>query len=377
MAWVMTATPLHRFPTGADVPPAAPVCLPGHTRAVSRQPRRRAVSARRTGLSLAAMSVHVLHADNEWRFDPLDERWTLVAHNRRTLAPLEVALPAAERALRSDTPCVFCTDPPGGPLDRLTDDDGNIAVAFPSPTQLCFVEHPPPPNTPYARGSALGAHELLVPLGERSHGATLADTEPAAIALLLALALRRLGDLSGDERLHVAHVSFLPTALARLEHVHAALLALPHPQAPRSPCPACVDIEQARATGRIVFDEEGVVAWTPFAPRSDLHVRVAVAGHGLTFTGEPALLATRAVARGLTSVARALTRLAPGAPLAAASGPLPLNTTDGHLVVDLEVPFERDALLGRSLGTAIVTLAPEDTAARLRTALIGAAAAQV
>lgn len=342
------------------------------------------------------MSVHVLHAENEWRFDPVDERWTLVAHNRRTVAPLEVAVPADERSLREDTPCLFCGEPDSpqlaGPLDRLADDDGNIGVAFPSPTALCFVEHGPPPQTPFTRGAALGAHELLVPLGERSHGASLADPGsadggsadggspgggPAVIALLLALALRRLGDLSGDERLHTARVAFLPTALARLEHVHATLLALPHAYVPRSPCPVCADLEQARAAGRLVFEDAGVVAWAPFAPRGDLHIRIAVAAHGLTLVGEPARLTTRAVARGLTAVARGLARLAPGAPLLAASGALPLDTKDGHLVVDLEVPFERDALLGRSLGAAIVTVAPEQVASRLRAALIGAAATQV
>jgi hypothetical protein len=317
-----------------------------------------------------SMSVHVLHADNEWRFDPVDERWALITHNRRTVAPLELWPANAERALKEHEPCPFCASaPPAGPLSRLGDDGEHTVLAYPSPTALCFVEHGPPPSTPFSRSGALGAHEVLVPAGTVHHGARLADTDPAALALLFELALRRLAELSGDRRLAAARVAFLPPQVARLQHVHATLLATPHPYMPRDPCPVCDDIEQARAHGRVVLEHEGVVVWAPFAPRSDLHVRVAIAGHGMLLSGEPAHVATASLSRRIREVAGGLSRLAPGAEPQVASGPLPLQTHDGHLVLDVEIPGASDALLGQSLGASIVTIAPEGLAGRLRTAL--------
>lgn len=315
------------------------------------------------------MSVHVLHADNEWRFDPVDARWSLVTKNRRTVPPLEVAAPAPERALRESVPCAFCIDPPAGPLARLADEGGREALAFPSPTPLCFVEHGPPPKTPFATSGALGAHEVLVPTGELHHDAHLATVEPDALALLLLLALRRLAELAGDTRLAHARVAILPPALSRLKHVHASLLALPH-EAPRpASCPVCEDLDHARSHGRLVAEQDGVCVWVPFAPRGDVHVRVALASHGMNLTGDGAQAATLSLSRRLSVVARACLRLAPGAPVTAASGPLPLHTQDGHLLVDVEVPFDVDAALGRVLGASVATVAPEALAPRLSAAL--------
>ena len=33
--------------------------------------------------------MNLQRADNEWRYDPVDEAWTLVARNRRLLRPRE------------------------------------------------------------------------------------------------------------------------------------------------------------------------------------------------------------------------------------------------------------------------------------------------
>lgn len=318
--------------------------------------------------------TQLLRADNEWRFDLLDEQYTLVARNRRVLEPLRVGLPPAEERLRAERRCPFCEDAPAHVIERVADEDGREVLALPSPTPLTFVEDSPPPAGPFTSAGALGAHELLVASTASLHGASLPNLDEGWLALLLLAFARRRADLAGDRRLLGISLTLPPPTLSRFDHAHGALLATPF-AAPRwasaELCPACRELTHARAHGRVLVEREGVAAWIPFAPRADVHVRIASASHGTAALAEDsARTHCQALAKTLVEVVARVTRAAPGAVLLLSSRPLPLadgeGSKSGHLVLDLEMLFGVDAPLAHGLGARVVSLPPEELAERLR-----------
>lgn len=321
------------------------------------------------------MSHSIVRADNAWRFDPVDGAWTLVALNRRTLPPLVVRRPEAEEALLAQLGCAFCGPLETRALDRLHRGPFEV-VALPSPTPLCFVEHQPPEATPFAMNGALGAHELLVPVGEKAHGASLTGLGESGLSAMLTLLARRASDLRRDVRLLRLSLSFLPAPLARLPHTHAALLAAPFTArhaAERAVCPLCQDLEAARATGRVLVESSGFVAFVPHAPKTTLHVRVAATEHLGVSSFAPlerleTAAAAGALARVVLQVALALEALVPGAGVAFAMPALPLSeeARGAHALFELFVPEGADDALARAHGTRITTLPPEELAGMLR-----------
>jgi galactose-1-phosphate uridylyltransferase len=316
----------------------------------------------------------LLRAENEWRHDLVDNAWTLVARNRRTTPPLEVSLTQPERKLRGAGLCAFCDEVEHHALDRVRGAGDSLALALPSPTPLAFVEYGPPPQRPFESAPALGAHELLVPLGAHSHGKRLSELNEDDLTLLLWLFTRRRAALAGDERLRGVGFSLLPPEVTRLVHLHAALFAVPF-EAPRfsSPetCPACRELTDARAKGRVLVEDEEVVAFVPFAPRGDLHVRVASSLHGThVLDAAHALDHARGLARVLVALLERLSRAAPRAPLALSLRPVPLverrDGFSGHVLLEVHGLQEQDTALGAALGARIVTLPPEERAALLR-----------
>lgn len=316
--------------------------------------------------------THLLHADNEWRYDPVDDARSLVTRNRRILPPLEVQVPAAEARLRAGTACPFCTGAAPHPHDRVVGAAGLAVSVVASPTPLGFVEHEPPPAKTYEVRGALAAHELLVLEHGNAH-APLREWPAEAFALVLEAMCRRRQDLAGDRRLSHLVMTLGDGTQTRFLHGHATLLAVPFaaPQATERLCAVCADLADARERGRIVFEHERAITWVPFAPRGPLHVRVALGPHGLgplDLAHAPAT--TRAFAVTLTDAVRRVTALAPGSALQLRIAPLPLLESSGaardHLLCDLEVLFDVDEVLGVGLGLRVVTVPPEELAARLR-----------
>lgn len=318
--------------------------------------------------------THLLRAENEWRFDLLDEAFTVVARNRRTLEPLEVKMPASEQQVLASLSCPFCEGSVAHALDRVQGASGREVIALPSPTPIGFVEDEPPPTRAFASGGALAAHEILVATGADMHGKALEDVDEDTLALLLWSYCRRRADLAGDKRLGGASLCVAPAVLSRLPHVHAALLAAPF-AAPRfssvETCPGCRELTDARARGRVVVEGEGVVAYVPFAPRVNVHVRVAAQQHGTTLlSAGHAEEHSREVASVLRDVIARVARVAPGATLLLRVCPLPLEEKDdgrtGHLLLELETLFDVDTALSLGLGVRVVTVPPEELAERLR-----------
>lgn len=318
--------------------------------------------------------TQLIRADNEWRFDLLDEAFTVVTRNRRTLEPLAVSLPSSEMRLAAEQRCPFCDEAPMHVLDRVTGSSGREVVALPSPTPLGFVEDAPPPSGPFTSGGALGAHELLVASAPALHGAALEDLDEETLSSLLLAFARRRSDLAGDQRLGGVALALAPPSLSRFGHAHATLFATPF-AAPRwssaEVCPACRELADARARGRLLVEDDRVAAYVPFAPRADVHVRVAALAHGTAaLAPEPAEEHCRLFARVLRDVLARIVRAAPGAPLLLRAPALPLTDEDagraGHVLLEVESLFPVDDALARGLGVRIVSVPPEELAERLR-----------
>ncbi len=320
--------------------------------------------------------THLIRADNEWRFDLLDEDFSVVTRNRRTLEPLSVQLPASEQRLQASRSCPFCDDEPQQLLDRVRGASGQEVLVLPSPTPLGFVEHGPPPLRAFASAGALAAHELLVASGAKQHGASLTDLDEETLALVLLAYCRRRAELAGDKRLGGVSLCIAPAALSRFAHAHATLLAAPF-SAPRyssvETCPGCRELGDARARGRVVVEGGDVVAYVPFAPRANVHVRLAAVEHGAELLSlAHAEDRCRAIARVLHDVIARIGRVAPGAHLLFRVCPLPLSASEdgrrGHLLLEVESLFDVDAVLSQGLSVRVLSVPPEDLAERLRAA---------
>lgn len=332
----------------------------------------------------------IVRADNEWRFDPVDGAFTVVALNRRWLPPPPRQRSADERALGQELPCPFCASAdtlstPDDPFrGRLLDhvERGAVSwVAIPSPTPLAFVEAEVPPATPYTPGPALGAHELLVPLGAPHHAQTLADLSATELSGLITLFARRALDLREDRRLQSVSLALLPASCTRLEHLHAAVLARPFPgYAAREAalCAVCQDIRAADATGRVLHRDADYVAYVPYAPRHTVHIRIAASHHGgASSLGPLEHLESADAADSLGAVVMEITNQVQGfhrgLPLALTLNALPLGREQAgaHLLFELTCPVDADAELAASLRTRIVTFLPEALANLLRTSTAG------
>lgn len=350
------------------------------------------------------MTFTIIRADNEWRYDPVDGAWSLVARNRRTLPPLSVRRTPEEEALRHGAPCPFCdeltqlllpsqaannddkdaatTPEPSVPspylhraLDQLDRGTWQM-VAIPSPTPLCFVEHEAPPQSPFVSEGALGAHELLLPLGPKAHQISLPRWDVDGISGLLTLLSRRCADLREDRRLQSISMSCLPSTWSRLSHFHASILATPFPgraSKNESLCPICEDLKSAQATGRVLAETDGYIAYIPYAPRHTLHIRIIATQHGgvETFAAMEQLESTaaaNALAQLVLRSSQALDALVPNLPLHLnlPSLPLPTQSQGAHLLLELSCPAQNDALLGEGLGARIVALPPEDLVQELK-----------
>lgn len=179
------------------------------------------------------MAFEILRAENSWRHDPVDDAWTIVTRNRRALEPLDVRPPRGELELHEGHECVFCDESVDPVLAEVGHEPRLVAV--PSPTSLAFVEHDVPPTAPFMHQGALGAHELIIPLGYMNHEARLAALPEGAFEDLLVLFSRRHADLARDVRLQSVRLCVLPTAANRLKHLHGVLLATPFPPPPGRP----------------------------------------------------------------------------------------------------------------------------------------------
>jgi hypothetical protein len=335
--------------------------------------------------------MNLQRADNEWRYDPVDEAWTLVARNRRMLRPREMAPDSHETRVREGRTCPLCCDDVqhlgeyviehrhvhvGGYVaerehahDDDDDDEGDEearrppvpVVAVVSPTPLLFIENRPPEETHFVSHGALGAHELLAPVGPDFCRLPPSRWGADVCGALFALFAARHTDLARDHRLQSLSFIALPPGAARLAHAHAALMAtpfVPRPALPPERCPIKADLDNARENGRLLLDDNGLCVWAPYAPRSSVHLRVAVDQTKLPPEPADVLRYGRLIARCLSATDKAL-----GAARATfALRDVALRPTEGRVA-----PLLAD--IAGALGRRVSSLPPEDLVELLAPAL--------
>ena len=248
---------------------------------------------------------------SEYRFDPLQQRWSLIAEERAE-RPIEFPQPVfAERVLESSFTCPFCpgnesqTPPPvhvvGRPDWRLRVFPNKFPMLRPDQEASLgnaagfFV---PPSPTANAAAPGVGRHEVIVETPE--HASRLADRSITAIVELLhAYRDRMAATLAGRT---IRFVSLFrndgPAAGASLSHPHSQLVGLTamppalqsllaawnsHFQAEQSSLLETTLATERDDGRRWLSDNDDVVAFCPYGSRFAYQVYVAPRRHAADF----------------------------------------------------------------------------------------------
>jgi len=221
-------------------------------------------------------------------------------------------------------------------------------------------------------------HEVVV--HSPDHLRQLEDLEDEEAAAVIEMCRRRVDALLSRGAAAVVLVANRgASAGATLEHPHSQVFALPvvpplmveelanftRYRNRYGDCLLCVQMEQARADGRVVVDDE-VLAWVPEAARWEYELRLAPREHEPDFRRADVAATTRTLGRALTAVT-------------AATGGAPLNywlhtvppDHGGAYHWHLEMAPRTSVAAGFELATdmTILELEPELAAERLRQAL--------
>ncbi|MEZ4462543.1 MAG: galactose-1-phosphate uridylyltransferase [bacterium] len=217
------------------------------------------------------------------RKDPIAQRWVIIATDRAKRprdysvahAPLTQAFCPFCAGHESATPPAISQHPSGG--------DWQVRV-IPNKYPALKIEGEirKRGNGVYDEMSGIGAHEVIIESPE--HLLHVSDLSVDQIATVLSTWQERMRDLRNDQRLKCAIVfkNHGAQAGASLEHVHSQLIALPIiPKRLaesldgarkyyefRDRCVFCDILDQEQADQeRIVFQNEDIVAFCPFAAR--------------------------------------------------------------------------------------------------------------
>jgi hypothetical protein len=320
--------------------------------------------------------MEIRRAKNTWRFDPVDQAYTLVTGNR-SLGALGLS------------------KLPGAPIDRAeltrraaqalqglgeknaflgTKGEGDTEwVASPSPTPLVFVEEDTVSSLPFSASGALGAHEILCAQNRDLDGLSLWDIASPQWEILLSLFRARSQDLARDVRLFASRLHIRPNAVCRFPLTHGQLLAFPAEiwRGPRdSNCAICEDLAMASEQGTVLTTSKRMVAYVPFAPRSSLHLRIACTQHQSLLSEEDADELIHESSLLLHQALRTLHTFLPQGSYQWSLGPVHLRPeetkTGGHLILDVELLADTDQLTGSGWGIRIANLSPQELASHLR-----------
>jgi hypothetical protein len=320
--------------------------------------------------------VEIRRAKNTWRFDPVDQAYTLVTGNRR----LDLIRPKIFGSLA--TPSLAAQEKAAqslralGMKNEFLDAHGegeNRWVAFPSPTPLVFVEEEKMSPLPLVSSGALGAHEVLCAENRSLDGLALDKVPSAQWSDLLQLFRIRAVDLARDLRLSFASLLVQPPFCNRFPLFHGQLLALPSEplrQKEKTTCGACEDHRAASAQGSVLSLTKRFIAYAPFAPRSSLHIRIACRAH-LSFTSEDMTKDDVAELGVLIhDVLKVLHSFFPQGTFGWSFAPTCLRNEEAdwgtHSVVNIELQEDADGVWQKSFGFRVSNLPPMEMAKRLR-----------
>jgi len=263
---------------------------------------------------------------SELRFDPIRRRWTIIATERR-LRPHEFAVPRpAEEADVGACPFEHGSEPATPPQIASFPEGADWQVRV-VPNKYPAVNHDAPLASEssglFRRLSGVGSHEVIVETPQ--HARAMADMTPDEIARVMRVWRGRLLDLGNDSRIRYVLLfkNHGREAGASLAHPHSQLLAT-------SVVPEFVKDELASARAyyrrtkrcifcdlleqelvreeRIVLDNDGFVALSPWAALFPFETWLLPRAHGYDFalTPDSVLLQLAAALRELLRRVRAV-----------------------------------------------------------------------
>ena len=225
----------------------------------------------------------------ELRRDPVVGRWVIISTERARRPSDFTPVPRQ----RKGGPCVFC----GGQEHRTPEEvwalrpernepntPGWLLRVVPNkfPALRIEGELEPAAEGLYDRMNGVGAHEVVIESPD--HDAVIERLPPAHLAEVFRAYRDRIVDLAKDPRLEYVMVfkNHGDPAGASLEHTHSQLIATPvvplmveeelagalqHLRIKKR-CIWCDIVRQERQEGgRIILDQDGFMALSPFAPR--------------------------------------------------------------------------------------------------------------
>lgn len=265
---------------------------------------------------------------SQFRQDPVSKDWIIISTGRKN-RPVDFKSSKPERIPSSKETCPFEDLEKSGnlPIFYAFPDEKNWEVAvipnkYPAINinELCANEGV---VGPYKVVEGVGRHELVI---TRDHDCNFPGLPDEKLKRLFLTFRERFKYLGNDACSNYASLfqSYGPTAGGSLYHPHYQILALPivPPDIRRSlegslryyrengDCVHCAIIRhELQAGSRIIYEEDGVVAMTPFASRAPYEVRIFPKKHQSRFeeTSDETLFSTAKVsAKVLSAIKEAL-----------------------------------------------------------------------
>ena len=326
----------------------------------------------------------------ELRRDPIVGRWVIIS-TERARRPSDFT-PAPRQ--RKGGPCVFC----GGQEHRTPEEVWALRPGRSEPNTPGWLLRVVPNKFPalriegelepaaeglYDRMNGVGAHEVVIESPD--HGVVIEHLPPAHLAEVFRAYRDRIVDLAKDPRLEYVMVfkNHGDPAGASLEHTHSQLIATPvvplmveeelagalqHLRIKKR-CIWCDIIRQERQEGgRIILDQDGFMALSPFAPRFPFETWILPDRHRSAFE-ESGIDDLRNLAGALQDFLRRMNRLLNDPPFNFMLHTAPLYESSlDHFHWHLEVIPKLTRVAGFEWGSGffINAVSPEEAASGLR-----------
>jgi UDPglucose--hexose-1-phosphate uridylyltransferase len=238
---------------------------------------------------------------SEYRRDPVTDRWVIIAPERAQ-RPREMTFDDDHR-LESEY-CPFCPGHESATPPSIADfpdggDHWNVRIVPNKyPAVRASEDQPSTPSPLFERRAGHGTHEVVVESAD--HVVSLTDLEAEQLERVVGAWRHRLDALADDAQLEYALLfkNQGARAGATVEHAHSQLMALPmvptflqaELQGSRryfnrhDRCVFCDLVEHNLDAGdRLVYANDQVVAFAPFASRFPFELWVTPRGHAAEF----------------------------------------------------------------------------------------------
>ncbi|MFH1403528.1 MAG: galactose-1-phosphate uridylyltransferase [Candidatus Altiarchaeota archaeon] len=308
---------------------------------------------------------------NELRKDYFLDRWVIIASGRGK-RPTDFAKPSDDED--GGGLCFFCpgneeTTPPE--ISRVEEDGRWIIRVFPNKFPAVTMEDGPSTGRLMP---ARGVHEIVVENPE--HGKSVSDLTPERMSKVIDVYTERVDAMLAMDGMEYALVfkNHGSKAGASLSHTHTQIASLPFTptlvaeetamsdkyRRDNGSCPICDIVREESGGERMVFEDEHVFAFTPYASRSPFEAWITTKKH-VRLLGELTGDERLSIARALTGV---LSRLRDGLKNPPYNYYIHYSPSDGDLHLHIEVLPKLNIWAGFEMGSGIVinTMPPETAA---------------